>query len=117
MSAGEPSALDLRLREPLEFEFTLAFKLDEHDALVDAVLQRLDTSGCPDSVVGAGVIGLLELQFVCKAISTQAALDAATACVLRAFPSALLVRIEPAQDTPDAGRSDGTHPNVQTRGD
>lgn len=84
----------------LEFEFTLKYELDEHELLVDAVMHRLESAGCTDTLVGAGITGLLELQFIRRATSAEQALNSATAAVRRAFPAARLVRIIPALDTP-----------------
>lgn len=84
----------------LEFEFTLKYELEEHELLVDAVMDRLDKAGCTDTLVGAGITGLLELQFIRRATSAEQALNSATAAVRQAFPSARLMRIVPAPDTP-----------------
>jgi len=100
MSQGEPSALDLSLREPLEFEFTLTFRLDDSDAFVDDVLRRLDAAECPDSMVGAQATGFIEFQFACTALSAEDALARAERSVIRAFPGAQLMRVLPAEDTP-----------------
>lgn len=100
LSAGTSLASLPLGQKPLEFDFTLRFSLEEDDALVEAVMARLEKAGCGESLVGASVLGQLELQFVRRAASASLALQGATAAVLRAFPMAKLVKIEPAADTP-----------------
>ncbi len=89
-------------RAALGFEFTLRYEIDEHDAWVDAVMDRLEASGCTETLVGASVTGCLELQFIRHATSAEEALASASQAVRRAFPSAKLVTIVPAPDTPTA---------------
>ncbi|UXH79932.1 hypothetical protein [Roseateles amylovorans] len=87
-------------RATMGFEFTLRYEIDEHDAWVEAVMERLEASGCTETLVGASVTGLLELQFIRHATSAEDALASASQAVRRAFPSAKLVKIVPAPDTP-----------------
>ena len=88
----------------LQFEFSLRYELDEHDALLDLVMRRLEKAGCADALLGADIKGQLELQFVREAASAEQALMSATDAVKKAFPSARLVKIIPAPDTPTATR-------------
>ena len=101
-SAGTGLAAFPMGKSPLEFDFTLRFSLEEDDSLVDAVMARLEKAGCGESLAGGSITGQLELQFVRRAATAEQALKGATAAVLRAFPSAKLVKIEPAADTPAA---------------
>jgi len=84
----------------LEFEFTLRYQLDEADGLADLVMERLEPTGICDAIAGASLNGHLELQFVRCARSAEEALGGAMAAVKMAFPSARLVKIVPAPDTP-----------------
>ncbi|WP_431101516.1 hypothetical protein [Roseateles noduli] len=84
----------------LQFEFSLRYELDEHDALLDLAICRLERAGCADTLLGADIKGQLELQFVREAASAEQALVSATDAVKKAFPSARLVKIIPAPDTP-----------------
>lgn len=86
----------------LQFEFSLRYELDEHDALLDLAMRRLERAGCADALLGADIRGQLELQFVREAASAEQALVSATEAVKKAFPSARLVKIIPAPDTPTA---------------
>lgn len=86
----------------LEFEFTLKYRLDDPEVLVDLVMQRLERSRCSEALVGASVVGHLELQFVRRAATAEEALFSATDAVRQAFPSAALVEFLPAPDTPQA---------------
>lgn len=86
----------------LQFEFSLRYELDEHDALLDLAMSRLERAGCADTLLGADIKGQLELQFVREAASAEQALVSATEAVEKAFPSARLVKIIPAPDTPTA---------------
>ncbi|WP_431102954.1 hypothetical protein [Roseateles noduli] len=95
------SSLSLQAAQ-LEFEFTLRYSLDEHEVLVDAVMKRLEQTGCADTLVGAGITGVLELQFSRRAATAEEALNSATEAVRRAFASARLVKVIPAPDTPTA---------------
>ncbi|ANH70177.1 hypothetical protein ABE85_02050 [Mitsuaria sp. 7] len=84
------------------FEFTLRYLLDDHEVLVEAVMARLEQTGCSDTLVGAGITGILELQFIRSASSAEEALNSANSAVRRAFPSAKLSKVIPALDTPSA---------------
>ncbi len=86
----------------LQFEFSLRYELDEHDVLIDLAMSRLERAGCADTLQGADIKGQLELQFVREAASAEQALVSATEAVKKAFPSARLVKIIPAPDTPTA---------------
>lgn len=88
----------------LQFEFSLRYELDEHDALLTFAMHRLERAGCADTLLGADIKGQMELQFVREAVSAEQALVSATEAVKKAFPSARLVKIIPAPDTPTASR-------------
>lgn len=86
----------------LEFEFTLQVELAEYDPLLESLLQRLDDTGCSDTLVGAGATCSVELQFITSARTTEEALRGASEAVERAFQGARVARIIPAPDTPSA---------------
>jgi hypothetical protein len=86
----------------LEFEFTLKYRLDDPEVLVDLVMQRLERSNCSEALVGASVVGHIELQFVRRAATAREALSSATEAVRLAFPTATLVEVLAAPDTPQA---------------
>lgn len=84
----------------LEFEFTLQVELAEHDPLMESVLQRLDDTECSETLVGAGATCTVELQFITSARTAKEALQGASEAIERAFPSARVISIVPAPDTP-----------------
>ncbi len=86
----------------LEFEFSLRFELEESDALLELVMDRLEAAGSTSALLGASINAVLELQFVRRATSAQDALRSAASAVERAFPGARLLDITPAPDTPSA---------------
>jgi predicted DNA-binding transcriptional regulator AlpA len=79
----------------VEYTFTLKYRLAEHDADPDDLVERLGDAGCDDALVGVGQPGRMALEFVREAESAQAALMSALADVKRAIPSARLIEAAP----------------------
>jgi hypothetical protein len=79
----------------MEYEFTLNFRLADHDADLDKLVERLGVAGCDDALVGIGQVGRLGLDFTRRADSAGEAILSALADVKKAVPTATLVEISP----------------------
>jgi len=86
----------------LEFEFSLRFELGECDALLELAMERFEATGDANTLLGASISAVLELQVARNAASAEEALYGAAGAVQRAFPGAKLLAITPAPDTPSA---------------
>ncbi len=76
----------------VQHAFTLRFQLAEQDADHDELVERLGAVGCDDALVGIGQPGRIALEFLREAASAEAALASALADVVRAVPSARLIK-------------------------
>lgn len=79
----------------MEYEFTLTYQLDPHDALLEVVVERLGAEGCDDALVGLGFPGRISLNFTRVAPSAASAMESAMADVQRALPTARIVEASP----------------------
>jgi len=77
----------------MEFEFTLTYRLAEHDNDQDAIVERLGAAECTDTLVGTGRPGYLAIQFAREAEDAEAALLSALADVRKVIPSAKLIEV------------------------
>lgn len=73
----------------MEYEFTIKFKLPHPDVDVDELVERLETAGCDDALIGMGTPGQMALKFSREAKSTQAAIQSAIRDVQKAVPFAV----------------------------
>jgi hypothetical protein len=95
-----PSGSDERTRSakeyPVEYAFTLKFKLSPDDASHDEELMlRLGDAGCTDAMVGLGLLGYVSLEFNREAASALDAMLSAIEDVKKAIPKATLVEAAP----------------------
>lgn len=79
----------------MEYEFNLKFKLAAGDTDHDAIMRRLGDAGCTDALVGFGVPGYLNLEFVREAESAEEAVLSAAKEASAALPGAQLVEAGP----------------------
>jgi predicted DNA-binding transcriptional regulator AlpA len=79
----------------MEYEFTVKFKLPNADEDIDAVVERLGSTGCDDALVGIGIPGRVALKFSREAESSEAAILSAIRDVRKALPSAELIEVGP----------------------
>lgn len=79
----------------MEYTFTLKYQLQDGQADLDDLMERLGAAGCEDALVGMGQSGRVALDFTREAPSAQAAFVSALADVRRAIPGARLIEAVP----------------------
>ena len=79
----------------MEYEFNLKFKLAAGDTDHDAIMRRLGAAGCTDALVGFGVHGYVNLEFVREAESAEEAVLSAAREASAGLPGAQLVEAGP----------------------
>lgn len=79
----------------MEFEFKLTYKLADNQGDADQLMIRLAEEGCTDALVGLGVAGQVELEFVREASTAEEAILSALDDVRRALPGATLIEAGP----------------------
>ena len=78
-----------------QYDFTLKFALDRHDADPEKHMERLIASGCDDALIGIGERGRIALNFTREAESAVQAILSAVHDVRRAIPGATFVEATP----------------------
>ncbi|MDP2142178.1 MAG: DNA-binding protein [Gammaproteobacteria bacterium] len=78
-----------------KYEFTLRFSLPGNESDVDAVVERLYSEGCDDSIAGTGVPGRIALMFTREAASAEEAMLSAIRDARRAMPDSKLIEAGP----------------------
>lgn len=78
-----------------QYDFTLRFALDQHDADPELLVEKLLANGCDDALIGLGKLGRIALDFSRKAPSADDAVLSALSDVQRCIPGAKLVEAMP----------------------
>lgn len=95
ISARERTMATTEQPKLTQYDFTLKFALDRHDADPEAYIERLIASGCDDALIGIGERGRVALNFTRESESAVQAVLSAIHDVRRAISSATFVEATP----------------------
>lgn len=78
-----------------EYEFTLKFSLPKNKSNPEEFIEKLETEGCDDALIGIGKKGYIALDFTRESESAFNAICSAIANVKKAIPEAKLIEANP----------------------
>ena len=78
-----------------EYNFTLQFKLQNHQDNPETFLKQLYESGCDDALIGIGNKGYIVFDFMRQSTSAYQAIESAVKNIKKVIPDAILVAVDP----------------------